>query len=57
MKKSELRQLVREELGKHVPLSDQIYEALSKIQEFNQLGMDQQGEICMKVEKLILRNY
>jgi len=51
MKPSELRKLIREE-AKHTLLVDRIYDALLKIEEFNQLGMDQQGEFTNQVVKL-----
>jgi hypothetical protein len=34
-------------------LSDKIYKALSKIPEFKNLSMDRQGEIIVKVSKMI----
>ena len=51
MKKSELRQLIREEIQKTM-LVDRIYNALSEIDEFKQLGMDQQGELVTQIEDL-----
>ena len=34
-------------------LVDAVYKALMKIPEFKQLSMDQQGEISVKVQKMI----
>jgi len=34
-------------------LVDAIYKALSKVKEFKNLSMDRQGEISIKVKKLI----
>lgn len=36
-----------------VKLVDDVYNALSKVKGFDKLGMDQQGEITMKVEKML----
>ena len=34
-------------------LVDAVYKALSKVKEFKNLSMDRQGEISVKVEKMI----
>jgi hypothetical protein len=51
MKKSELKQIIKEEIQKTM-LVDRIYNALSEIDEFKQLGMDQQGELVTQIEDL-----
>ena len=52
VKKSELQKLIREEIQSSL-LVDRIYDALMNIDEFKKLGMDQQGEFTMQVEKLL----
>jgi len=52
VKKSELQKLIREEIQSSL-LVDRIYDALMNIEEFKKLGMDQQGEFTMQVEKLL----
>ena len=52
VKKSELQKLIREEIQSSL-LVDRIYDALMTIDEFKKLGMDQQGEFTMQVEKLL----
>jgi hypothetical protein len=52
VKKSELQKLIREEIQSSL-LVDRIYDALMTIDEFKKLGMDQQGEFTLQVEKLL----
>lgn len=51
MKTSQLRQIIKEEIQKAL-LADRIYDALSNVEEFNQLGMDQQGELVVQIEDM-----
>jgi hypothetical protein len=54
MKKSELRQMIKEEMINEAKMIDQIYEALMTIPGFqnSKLSADAQGEIALGVEKL-----
>jgi len=52
MKKSKLIKLVEEEIDYLQGFKDDIFMALSNVNEFKQLGMDQQGELCIDIIKL-----
>ena len=51
MKHSELHKIIKEEVKKAI-LTDRIYDALSGVEEFNLLGMDQQGELVVQIEDM-----
>lgn len=55
MNKSELRQLIREEIAasQSGALIDNIYNILNQVKGFKELGLDQQGELSMKVVQLL----
>ena len=55
MKPSELRQLIREEItaSQSGALIDNIYNILNQVKGFKELGLDQQGELSMKVVQLL----
>ena len=53
MKKSELRKMIKEELLNEDKLIDNIYKSLQNIKEFKNLSMDAQGEICIKIKKML----
>lgn len=55
MKQSELRQLIREEItaSQSGALIDNIYNILNQVKGFKELGLDQQGELSMKVVQLL----
>ena len=59
MKKQDIQQLIRgEEIKNHLTenkLIDKIYDALLTIPEFNQLGMDQHGEMCNDISRVFDR--
>ena len=50
-----INQIIREEykIIQEKTLVDQIYNILSPIKGFNELGLDQQGELSMKVVQLL----
>lgn len=58
MKKSELKQLIKEEIqaSKSGSLVDNIYNILNQVKGFKELGLDQQAEASMKVVN-ILKKY
>lgn len=55
MKQSRFREILKEEIqtAKKGALVDQIYDILRPIKGFNELGLDQQGELSMQVVKLL----
>ena len=55
MKPSELRQLIKEEItaARSDALIDNIYNILNQVKGFKELGLDQQGELSMKVVQLL----
>ena len=55
MKPSELRKMIREEItaSQSGALIDNIYNILNQVKGFIELGLDQQGELSMKVVQLL----
>ena len=55
MKPSELRKMIREEItaSQSGALIDNIYNILNQVKGFKELGLDQQGELSMKVVQLL----
>lgn len=50
-----IQQIIKEELQKihEEALIDKIYDVLGQVNGFNELGLDQQGELSMKVVQLL----
>jgi hypothetical protein len=50
-----IRKIIREEyqIIQEEAMVDQIYKILEQVKGFNELGLDQQGELSMKVVQLL----
>lgn len=54
MKRSRFREIVKEEIQtKTDSLVDNVYNLLNQIKGFKELGLDQQGELSMKITQIL----